>query len=147
MNGCIKRASEEYKVTWEEQNGFRADRRGGGEDNIYIIRELIDWHKKERKHLYLAFLDIEKVYDKVNRIPLIYFLNKIGFPQKILNLIISMHWFTKSKYIFGDIIAGWVNLERGVKYYSASIQKSWQLEIGTVGWQRRRQKIFRRGQR
>ena len=113
LNGYIKRATEEYKVIGEEQNGFREDKRG--KYNIYIIREIIDVHKRERKPLYLAFLDIEKAYDKVNRKTLIYILNKIGLPQKIVNLISSIYRNTKSKYIFGDIMTGWVNLERGVR--------------------------------
>ena len=41
--------------------------------------------------------------------------SSIGFPQKIVNLISSMYGNMKSKYIFGDIVTGWVNLERGVR--------------------------------
>ena len=50
----------------EEQNGFRRDRKA--EDNIYVVmNELISRMKKENKRIYIAFLDIEKAYDRVNR--------------------------------------------------------------------------------
>ena len=97
----------------EEQNGFRRDRRG--EDNIYIMRELIDRQNREKKALYIGFLDIEKAYDRVNRDTLTYVLKKIGFPSKIYNIINSMYRNTKSKFTFGEIESDWVKVERGVR--------------------------------
>ena len=46
----------------EEQNGFRRNRRTT--DNIYILKEIIDNAKREKKVYYCAFLDIEKAYSK-----------------------------------------------------------------------------------
>ena len=40
LNERVKVISDRYVMIGEEQNGFRKDRRG--EDNLYIIRELID---------------------------------------------------------------------------------------------------------
>ena len=42
----------------EEQNDFRLNR--WGEDNTFIVREIIDRCNKEEKKGYLVFLDIEK---------------------------------------------------------------------------------------
>ena len=113
LNERIKKATDEYNILGEEQNGFRKDRRG--EDNIYIVKELIDKHNRDRSTLYLAFLDIEKAYDKVNRSTLIYTLEKLGFPSKLCKLINSMYKNTKSKFFFGDIETDWVTLKRGVR--------------------------------
>ena len=41
-----------------EQSGFRKGR--SGLENIYVLKELIDRSKRERKNVYLGFLDIEK---------------------------------------------------------------------------------------
>ena len=60
-------------------------------DNIYVIREIIDKHNREKTPLYLAFLDIEKAYDRVNRETLIYILDKLGFSTNICYLIKSMY--------------------------------------------------------
>ena len=85
----INRATKNFNVIGEEQNGFRRDRRG--EDNIYVIREIIDKHNREKTPLYLSFLDIEKAYDRVNRETLIYILDKLGFSTNICYLIKSMY--------------------------------------------------------
>ena len=54
LNDRLKMVCEIYNILGEEQNGFRKDRRS--EDNIYIIRELIDRSNRERSTLYQAFL-------------------------------------------------------------------------------------------
>lgn len=106
-------AIEECGILGEEQNGFRKDRRG--EDNIYVIRELIDIYRKRDKKLILAFLDIEKAYDKINRKTLRTVIEKLGIPTKICNLIMGMYRNTKAKFIFGDIVTDWVFLKKGVR--------------------------------
>lgn len=113
INERLKIACENAGLIGEEQNGFRQDRRG--EDNIYVIRELVEDFNRRNKCLYLAFLDIEKAYDKVNRQTLIYVLDKLGIPRKISNLVKGMYTNTKAKYIFGDIETEWVHLDKGVR--------------------------------
>ena len=49
----------------ESQNGFRKARRG--EDNMYVLGELIERLKRDAKRMYIAFLDIEKAYDRVGK--------------------------------------------------------------------------------
>ena len=49
---------EEENLLSEEQNRFRKDRRGT--DNLYIIREIIDRAKKDKKKYYLAFFRYRK---------------------------------------------------------------------------------------
>ena len=49
------------EVVSEEQNGFRVDRRG--EDNMFIVRELMERCKRENKRGYFAVLHIEKAYE------------------------------------------------------------------------------------
>ena len=38
-----------------------------GTDNLYTMKEIIDRAKRENRHYYCAFLDIDKVYDTVYR--------------------------------------------------------------------------------
>ena len=63
----------------------------------------------------MAFLDIEKAYDRLNRKTLLIVLEKLGIPVKIRNLIKGMYENTKSKFIFGDIVTDWVNLQKGLR--------------------------------
>ena len=84
----------------EEQNGFRANRRG--EDNMYIVKELMDECIRENKKGYFAFLDIEKAYDRVDRRVLCNVINKCGISEKIVNIIKSMYVNTRAIYKLGD---------------------------------------------
>ena len=90
----MKIGVENAGILGEEQNGFRKDRRG--EDNMFIIREVIDLYKRENRELYLVFLDIEKAYDKMNRKTLMTVLEKLGIPEKIRNLIKGLYKNTKA---------------------------------------------------
>lgn len=49
----------------EEKNGFRKGRAFVG--NVYIVKELIGRRKKYEREFHLSFIDIERVYDSVNR--------------------------------------------------------------------------------
>ena len=80
-----------------------------------MIREIMDMYKREKKQLYLVFLDIEKAYDKMDRRSLMIVLEKLGVPRKIKNLLKGMYENTKAKYIFGDIETDWVHLKKGVR--------------------------------
>jgi len=72
---------ERDKIMGEEQNGFRKDRRG--EDNMFVVREVIEKMRRERSKGYFAFLNIEKVYDKLNRYKLFKILERVGMSEKI----------------------------------------------------------------
>ena len=49
----------------EEQAGFRSGR--GCIDQIFVIRQLMEKYLEKDKKMYAAFIDMEKVYDKVWR--------------------------------------------------------------------------------
>ena len=113
LNERVREAVERNGVLGEEQNGFRVNRRG--EDNIFIVREIIEKCNRESKKGYLAFLDIEKAYDRVNRQVLCKVLKKCGMSEKIVRIIESMYENTRAKYALGDIETEWVCSNRGVR--------------------------------
>ena len=104
---------ENARVMGEEQNGFRENRRA--EDNVFVIREVIERLKREGRRGYFAFIDIEKAYDTVDRNMLLRILNRIGINRKIVNIISSMYEDTKAMYQFGMIETGWVAISRGLR--------------------------------
>ena len=113
VNERLKKCIEMNGVLSEEQNGFRVDRRG--EDNMYVVRELMEDCKRESKRGYFAFLDIEKAYDRVNREILCMVLNKCGVSEKIVRIIESMYVNTRAKYALGNVETEWVYSRRGVR--------------------------------
>ena len=113
LNERVREVVERHGVLGEEQNGFRLNRRG--EDNMFIVREMIDRCNREGKKGYFAFLDIEKAYDRVDRRVLCKVLRKCGMSDKIVKIIESMYENTKAKYSLGDIETDWVSSNRGVR--------------------------------
>lgn len=81
VNERLNEVIERNRVMGEEQNGFRKDRRG--EDNMYVVNEMIGRARKDGRKKYLAFLDIEKAYDRVDRRMLCKVLEKVGVSEKI----------------------------------------------------------------
>ena len=67
----MKQITETYRVISEEQNEFRSGRRR--EDNLYMVREVIEKYDRENRTGFITFIDIEKAYDRVDRTILILF--------------------------------------------------------------------------
>ena len=49
----------------EEERGFRSG--SGWIDQVLVLKRLVEQYREKRKELYVAFMDLEKVYDKVCR--------------------------------------------------------------------------------
>ena len=113
MNERMKELIELNRVIGEEQNGFRKNRRG--EDNIFVVNEVINNLNRNKYRGYIAFIDIEKAYDRVDREILWKVLEKVGFSRKIVNIIKSMYVNTEATYILGDIETKPVCSMRGVR--------------------------------
>lgn len=76
------------------QNAFLENRRT--EDNILILHSVFHKYvKKEKKKLYVAFIDFRKFFDTINRDHLMYKLIKEGICGKIHDVIQSMYQGTQ----------------------------------------------------
>ena len=73
----------------ESQCGFRRDR--GTADMIFVARQMQEKCREHRKDLYLAFIDLSKAFDTVNRDLLWEVLGKLGVPAKFCNLLRQLH--------------------------------------------------------
>ena len=57
---------------WVEENGMLGDIQGGfrmwrrTEDNLFMLERMIEMTKVRKDCLFVAFIDMEKAYDKVN---------------------------------------------------------------------------------
>ena len=59
-----------------EEGGFRSGR--GCIDQIFVMKQVVEKHREKRKELHDAFMDLEKVYDKVCREALWRVLHECG---------------------------------------------------------------------
>ncbi|XP_063601126.1 uncharacterized protein LOC134777220 [Penaeus indicus] len=73
----------------EAQCRFRAGR--STIDMIFSLRQLQEKCCKQRRLLYIAFIDLTKAFDLVSRNGLFTLLQKIGCPPKLLRMIMSFH--------------------------------------------------------
>ena len=64
MNNRITRFIEENNILGNEQAGFRNN--FSTTDHLFSLYSIIDILLQKKKRLYVAFLDFEKAFDKVN---------------------------------------------------------------------------------
>merc|ERR1712059_108731 len=71
------------------QGGFRQDRSSA--DLNFILNTIIWKQKRNKKHSHIAFIDLVKAYDKVNRKILFEKLYTIGLGTKFIETIRSLY--------------------------------------------------------
>ena len=89
----IEAYCERLGIFKDSQNGFRRQR--GRQDMILILRYIQSLFQEKNLNLYLAFIDISKAYDSIQRSLIWLALKKIGLPPKLIKMIqviyISVH--------------------------------------------------------
>jgi len=75
-----------------KKNAFRIGR--SCIDNIFIIKQTIEKRREFNLETHLAFLDLEKAFDRVNRNQLWQILNRRGIPYHLIEVIKSLYKYT-----------------------------------------------------
>jgi hypothetical protein len=97
----------------ESQCGFRAGR--STIDMIFSLRQLQEKCREQHKPLFIAFIDLTKAFDLVNREGLFKILSKIGCPPKLLSLIRSFHEGMKGTVLYDGQSSEAFDIRNGVK--------------------------------
>jgi hypothetical protein len=101
------------RVYPESQCGFRAGR--STVDMIFSLRQLQEKSREQNRPLFIAFIDLTKAFDLVSRDGLFKILEKIGCPQKLLNIIVSFHKDMKGIVQFDGNTSQPFDIRSGVK--------------------------------
>ena len=101
------------RVYPESQCWFRAER--STIDMIFSLRQLQEKAREKQMPLYVAFIDLTKAFDTVNREALYMALLKIGCPPKLLSLIRSFHQDMKGTVQFDGNLSEPFDIRNGVK--------------------------------
>jgi len=72
-------------ILFEEQNGFRTGR--SCIDNVFTIKQTIEKRREFNLETHIAFLDLVKAFDRVNRNQLWQIINKRGIPYHLIEVI------------------------------------------------------------
>ena len=108
---CLKTISE--TILLEEQNGFRVGR--SCIDNVFIIKETVDKRRKFNLETHMAFLDLEKAFERVNQNQLWQILNRRGIPYHLIEVIKSLYKNTSVQIDTGKKILEKIYINQGVR--------------------------------
>lgn len=101
------------RVYPESQCGFRAKR--STIDMIFSLRQLQEMSREQNKPLFLAFIDLTKAFDLVNRKGLFALLERIGCPPTLLKIVKSLHENTNARVFFNGSLSDSFPIKNGVK--------------------------------
>lgn len=73
----------------EEQSGFRKGRSCA--DQIYVLRQVCEKMREKKKSVYVAFMDLEKAYDRVDREAMWQVMRVYGLGGRVLRGIMSFY--------------------------------------------------------
>ena len=96
VEGLIRQRVEIYEM----QCGFMSGR--GTTDAIFIVRQLQEKHLAANKPLYMAFVDLEKAFDRVPRDVIWWAMRKLGIDEWLVRLVQSMYKDVRSRVRVGD---------------------------------------------
>ena len=84
----------------ESQFGFVPGR--GTTDAIFVVRQLQEKYLAANKRLYMAFVDLEKAFDRVPRKEIWWALRKLGVEEWIMRLVQGMYANARSRIRVGE---------------------------------------------
>ena len=84
----------------DSQFGFVPGR--GTTDAIFVIRQLQEKYLAANKRLYMAFVDLEKAFDRVPRKVIWWALRKLGVDEWIVHLVQGMYSNARSRVRVGE---------------------------------------------
>ena len=71
---------------------------------IFLLRQLMERYREQKKDLHMVFIDLEKAYDKIPRMGMWWVLEKHKVPTKYISLIKDMHTNVVTSVRAGDSV-------------------------------------------
>ena len=97
----------------DSQCGFRADR--STSDSIFVCRQLLEKGREQRQPVSIAFVDLKKAFDTVDRSLLFSILERFGCPPVFLGLLRAMHSGNTAAVRVGGNLSDTFDVTMGVK--------------------------------
>ena len=110
----IRRIRDEVdKLLRREQAGFRP--KHGTEEQIFILRNIIEQSLEWNTVLYLVFVDYEKAFDSIDRETLWKIMKAYGIPDKFIAIVKAFYRNSRAAVLHGDGKSDWFEIKSGVK--------------------------------
>ena len=126
---------ETENVIVEVQNGFRRGR--GCTDQIFIVRQICEKYLGEGKDVSFAFLDLEKVYDRVDRDAVWNVSRLYGIGGRLLRGVKSLYVVSKTCVRVGNEVREWFPVRVGLR--QGCLMSLWLFNL-VYGWSGKRSK-------
>ena len=109
----LDRYVEQMNTLGEIQNAFRKGRRGT--DSLFILTQLMEIAKLEKKEFFITFVDLRKAFDKVCRSKLWDRLQEINIEPKFIRLLRELYNKMKKKARVNEVETNWIDSDVGVR--------------------------------
>ena len=104
---------ENEGILGEIQNAFRSKRRGT--DSIFILTQTIEICRKEKRDLYLAFVDLRKAFDRVSRKELWDCMERLNFNEDSVNIFRELYTQMRKCVSIQGGTSDWFGSDIGVR--------------------------------
>ena len=131
LNERLTQVVEKHNLLGEIQNGFRKNR--GGPDNSFILNTILWKAKSKKEKAHLAFLDISKAYDSVNREVLWQRLSSIGIKGDFLSSLKALYTGDCIDCMVNGLLTRPIFLRRGLRQGCSLSPMLFALYISGVG--------------
>ena len=103
----------------DSQFGFVPGR--GTTDAIFVVRQLQEKYLAANKRLYMAFVDLEKAFDRVPREVVWWALRKLGVDEWLVRLVQGMYSNARSRVRVGEGYSEEFEVKNGVHQGSVQV--------------------------
>ena len=109
LNRVVPTIAEDHQP--ETQCGFRANK--GTTDMVFVLRQFQEKGKEQNKGLYVAFVDLTKAFDRVNRKGLWIYMECLSSPLNFLGMV--MHKDQRGQVRLKSDLSGSFSIVNGMK--------------------------------
>ena len=104
---------ESSRLLGDVQGGFRRGRRT--EDNLFMLERMMEMNKVRGEQFFIAFVDMEKAYDRVNRKKLFEVMRGYGISEYLVRIIERVYEENRVKFVLEDVETDWCTSNSGVR--------------------------------
>ena len=102
-----------HNIIVEEQNGFRKKRSCA--EHVFVLTSIIRKRKFLKLPTYVAFIDLQKAFDHIDRDLMLFMLLSHGIDGKLYKVIKAMYSNTKSCLKVNNLTTKWFDVRCGVR--------------------------------